>query len=91
MSDQKIHIQAHTGSDGIVHLDMDIPTGIVNQDIQLTVSYKASSEKTSQLHNDDLKEILEDVKPASHLAQYAGTITLTEDPLIFQKRIRSEW
>jgi hypothetical protein len=89
MSDQEIHIQAHTGSDGIVHLDIDIPTGIVNQDIQLTVSYQASSEKI--LHNDNLKGILEDVKPASHLAQYAGTITLTEDPLIFQKRIRSEW
>jgi hypothetical protein len=89
MSEQEIHIQAHTGFDGTVHLDMDIATGIVNQNIQLTVSYKASSEKTS--HNNDLKKILEDVKPASNLGQYAGTITLTEDPLIFQKRIRSEW
>lgn len=89
MSDQEIHIQAHTDSDGIVHLDIDIPTGIINQDIQLTVSYKAPSEKTS--HKNDLSGILENVKPASRLTQYARTITLTEDPLIFQERIRSEW
>ncbi len=87
MSDQEIHIQAHTGSDGMVHLD--IPTGIINQDIQLTVSYEASEEKISQ--EDDLKEILDDIKPASRLSKYAGTLTLTEDPLTFQKNIRSEW
>jgi predicted regulator of amino acid metabolism with ACT domain len=91
MSDQEIRIQAHTGSDGMVHLEMDIPTGIINQDIQLTVSYKTSAEEISQIsHKDNLKEIVENVKPASRLAQYAGTITLTEDPLIFQERIRSE-
>jgi hypothetical protein len=33
----------------------------------------------------------EDAKPASHLAQYAGTISLTEDPLVFQERMRREW
>ncbi|MGB5710252.1 MAG: hypothetical protein WBM44_04995 [Waterburya sp.] len=89
MSDQEIHIQAHTGSDGMVHLDMDIPTGIINQDVQLTVSYEASGEEIPQEH--DLNEILRDIKPATSLAQYAGAITLSEDPLTFQERIRSEW
>ena len=89
MSEQEIYIQTHTGSDGMVHLDMDIPTGIINQDIQLTVSYKVSGDGT--LPKNHLKKILENAKPASRLAQYAGTITLTEDPLVFQERIRSEW
>lgn len=89
MSDQEIHIQAHTGSDGMIHLDMNIATGIINQDIQLTISYEASEDELSQ--EDDLKEIMGNVKPASGLAKYAGTVTLSEDPLSFQKRIRSEW
>jgi hypothetical protein len=89
MSDQEIQIQAHTGLDGMVHLDMDIPTGMIDQDIKLTVSYTISEKGTPQ--ENDLKKILEDAKPASRLAQYAGTITLTEDPLIFQERLRSEW
>lgn len=38
MSDQEIHIQVHTGSDGMVHLD--IPTGIINEDIELKVSFE---------------------------------------------------
>ena len=38
MSDQKLHIQAHTGSDGMVHLD--ISTGIINKDIELEVSFE---------------------------------------------------
>lgn len=42
MSDE-IHIQTHTGSDGIVHLD--IPLGIADQDIDLTVSYSISEPK----------------------------------------------
>jgi hypothetical protein len=87
MSNQEIHIQAHTGSDGMVHLD--IPTGIIDQDIQLVVSYQTSDLGASQ--ENDLKKILETAKPASCLAQYAGIITLTEDSLVFQERIRSEW
>ena len=89
MSNQEILIEAHTGADGVVHLDMDIATGIIDQDIQLTVSYESSEKETSP--EDDLKEILLDVKPATSLAKYAGTVTLTEDPLTFQERIRSEW
>ena len=89
MSDREIHIQAHTDFDGVVHLDLDILTDIINQDIQLTVSYKSSKEKT--LRENKLQEILGEVKPASHLTQYAGTIKLEEDALSFQKRIRSEW
>jgi hypothetical protein len=89
MSDQEIHIQTHTGSDGIVHLDMDIPTGAIDRDIQLTVSYKISAPDASP--ENDLQKILANAKPASDLAQYAGIITLTEDPLAFQERIRSEW
>lgn len=89
MSDQEIHIQAHTGSDGMVHLDMDIPTGMIDQDIELTVSYKTYPPKTSPAN--DLEELLENAKPASRLEQYAGTITLTEEPLLFQERMRREW
>ncbi|ELS02735.1 hypothetical protein Xen7305DRAFT_00024530 [Xenococcus sp. PCC 7305] len=89
MSDHEICIQAHTGSDGMVHLDMEIPTGIINQDIQLTVSYEAAEAENSR--EDDFKELIEDVKPASSLDKYAGTVTLSEDPLTFQERMRSEW
>jgi hypothetical protein len=89
MSDRKIHIQAHTSSDGVVHLNMDIFTGEIDRDIELIVSYKIFEEVTSQ--EDDLKELLDSVKPASRLDRYAGAITLTEDPLSFQERIRSEW
>lgn len=37
MAEREIHIQAHTNTDGIVHLD--IPTGIADRDIQLTISF----------------------------------------------------
>lgn len=49
MSRQKIEISAHTDAEGIVHLDL--PTGIVNRDIQLTVSFtvEPTSEKTKQM------------------------------------------
>ncbi len=50
MSDREIHIQTNTGSDGIAHLD--IPLGIADQDINLTVSYSAS-ESQSKLPNVD--------------------------------------
>ncbi|MEM7557229.1 MAG: hypothetical protein AAF378_24705, partial [Cyanobacteria bacterium P01_A01_bin.84] len=89
MPEQKIHIKAHTGSDGIVHLDREISTGIIDRDVQLTVSYEASATEIEQ--QNDLQEILGEIKPPSQLNQYAGTINLSEDPLTFQKRIRSEW
>lgn len=92
MSEREIQIQAHTGFDGVVHLDLDILTDIINQDIQLTVSYKASQDKTlREIRENKLQEILGEVKPARDLTQYAGTIRLKEDALTFQKRIRSEW
>ena len=50
MSEQEIHIQTHIGSDGIAHLD--IPLGIVDQDIDLTVSY-ALSEPEPEMPNVD--------------------------------------
>ena len=87
MSNQEIQIQVHTGSDGIVHLD--IPTGLINQDIQLKVSFVTTKQISSQ--DEELKEIFANAKPASNLAEYAGTLTLTEDPLTFQENIRSEW
>lgn len=89
MSEQKIYIKAHTDSDGIIHLDREISTGIIDQDVQLTVSYEASSTEIEQ--QNDLKEILGEIKPPSQLDQYAETVNLSEDPLTFQKRIRSEW
>ncbi len=87
MSDQEIHIKVHTDSNGMVHLDL--PTGIINQDIQLTVSYETAEKAIAQ--DNDLKEILDEIKPASSLSKYAGTLNLTEDPLTFQENIRSEW
>jgi hypothetical protein len=30
-------------------------------------------------------------KPATDLSQYRGVISLSEDPLIYQQRIRDEW
>lgn len=89
MPEQKIIIQAHTGSDGMINLAMDIATGIINQDIQLTVSYEISEKET--VPEDKFIDVVENIKPASNLAQYRKTITLNEDPLSFQERIRSEW
>ena len=89
MPDQEISVSAHTGYDGTVHLDMELTTSIINQDIQITVSYKESQELT--LLEDDFQEILGEVQPASRLDKHAGSIALKEDPLTFQKRIRSEW
>ena len=87
MSNQEIHIQTHTGSDGMVHLD--IPTGIIDRDIELKISFATPEQDLPQ--DRELEEILAHAKPASNLAEYAGTITLTQDPLTFQKNIRSEW
>ncbi len=87
MSNQEIEIQAQTGSDGMVHLD--IPTGLINQDIQLKVSF-TTPEPDLPL-DEELQYIFANAKPASNLAEYAGSLTLTEDPLTFQKNIRSEW
>lgn len=48
MSNQEIHISAHTNEEGIVKID--VPTGIANRDIQLVVSFKAveKSARTSE-------------------------------------------
>ena len=46
MSNQEIHIQVHTGSDGMVHLD--IPTGIINEDIELKVSFQTLEQTITQ-------------------------------------------
>ncbi len=89
MQEQKIYIKAHTDSNGIVHLDREISTGIIDRDVQLTVSYEASPTEIEQ--QNDPKKILGEIKPPSQLNQYAGTINLIEDPLTFQQRIRSEW
>ena len=87
MPNQEIQIQVHTDSDGMIHLD--IPTDLVNQDILLKVSF--ATPEFSLPQDEELREILAHAKPASNLAEYAGTLTLTEDPLTFQKNIRSEW
>ena len=84
MSEREIHIQTHTNDDGIVHLKL--PVGIVNQDIDLTVSYSISTQEDLEL-----AEIIANAKPASDLADYRGTLELTEDPVAFQQRIRHEW
>ena len=89
MSEQKIYIKAHTDSDGIVHLDREISTNIIDRDVQLTISYEASPTEIEK--QNDLQEILGEIKPPSQLDQYAGTINLREDPLTFQQLIRSEW
>jgi hypothetical protein len=57
-------------------------------------SPQASSDKLSEPpkpQGNDLGGILENAKPASDLERYAGTIALTEDPLVFQERMRREW
>ena len=87
MPNQEIQIQVHTDSDGMIHLD--IPTDLINQDIQLKISFETTQPSLSQ--DEELQEILAHAKPASNLAEYAGTLTLTEDPLTFQENIRSEW
>jgi hypothetical protein len=54
----------------------------------------ALSDKTTEPQTpqeDDLDGILKNAKPATNLAEYAGIITLTEDPLVFQERMRREW
>jgi hypothetical protein len=40
MIKREIQIQVHTNTDGIIHLD--IPTGIADRDIQLTISFSTS-------------------------------------------------
>lgn len=87
MPNQEIHIHTHTGIDGIVHLD--IPVGVVNQDIDLTISY-STPEKASPV-DPELAEILAQAKPASDLSEHCGTVDLVEDPLAYQQRIRNEW
>ena len=87
MPNQEIQIQVHTDSDGIIHLD--IPTDLINKDILLKVSFETTEPSFSQ--DEELQEILAHAKPASNLAEYAGTLTLTEDPLSFQENIRNEW
>ena len=84
MPDREIHIHTHTNDDGIVHLEL--PVGIVDRDIDLTVSYSISTQEDLEL-----AEILTYAKPASDLADCRGTLELTEDPLAFQQRIRDEW
>jgi hypothetical protein len=59
------------------------------QELPPALSDKTTEPPTPQ--EDDLGGILKNAKPATNLAEYAGTITLTEDPLAFQERIRSEW
>ncbi len=59
------------------------------RDIELKISFATPEQDLPQ--DRELEEILAHAKPASNLAEYAGTITLTEDPLTFQKNIRSEW
>ncbi len=87
MPNQEIQIQVHTDSDGMIHLD--IPTDQIDRDLQLKVSFTTPEPSLSQ--DEELQEILANAQPASNLADYAGALTLTEDPLIFQKNIRSEW
>ncbi|MEO0834451.1 MAG: hypothetical protein AAFY16_00320 [Cyanobacteria bacterium J06642_3] len=87
MSDKEIHIHTQTGADGMLHLD--IPVGIVNENLEVTVSY--STLKRDDTADAELAEILANAKPASDLSESCGTITLTEDPLIFQQNIRNEW
>lgn len=47
MSNQKIRISAHTNDDGIAQVN--IPTGITNQDIQLIVSIVAPDQESTQI------------------------------------------
>ncbi|ELS01215.1 hypothetical protein Xen7305DRAFT_00009170 [Xenococcus sp. PCC 7305] len=84
---QEIQIQVHTDSDGMIHLD--IPTDLIDQDLQLKVSFATPKPKSPQ--DEELQEILANAKPTSNLAEYAGKLNLTEDPLTFQENIRSEW
>lgn len=87
MPNQEIQIQVHTDSEGMIHLD--IPTDQIERDILLKISFEATESSFSQ--DEELQEILANAKPASNLAEYAGTLNLTEDPLTFQENIRSEW
>lgn len=87
MPNQEIQIQVHTDSEGMIHLD--IPTDQIDRDLQLKVSFTTPKPSLSQ--DEELQEILANAKPASNLAEYAGTLILTEDPLTFQENIRSEW
>lgn len=54
---------------------------------QLQQMYYEASKEKEETEN---VPILEEMKPPSNLAQYSGTVTLSEDPLTFQARIRSE-
>ncbi len=46
MSHQEINISAHTNEKGIVNLN--IPTGIIDRDIQLKVSFEVVEQVTAQ-------------------------------------------
>lgn len=46
MSHQEISISAHTNEEGIVSLN--IPTGIINSDVQLKVSFEIMGQETAQ-------------------------------------------
>ena len=47
MSHQEINISAHTNEEGIVNLH--IPTGIIDRDIQLKVSFEITEQATVQI------------------------------------------
>ncbi|MEL6441706.1 MAG: hypothetical protein AAFQ80_20940 [Cyanobacteria bacterium J06621_8] len=87
MSQQKIHVHTHTGKDGMVHLD--IPLGVVNQDVDLIISYATTDESSPA--DEELAEILAQAKPSSDLSEYRGTVNLTEEPLAYQQKVRDEW
>ncbi|MEM8718845.1 MAG: hypothetical protein AAGE84_05990 [Cyanobacteria bacterium P01_G01_bin.39] len=91
MSEQELYIQAHTGSDGIAHIDIDIPTGIVDQDIEVTVSYSTLKDSSLNSKDVELEQVLANAKPAIDMSKFCGVIRLTEDPLEYQRRIRDEW
>ena len=48
MSHQEINISAHTNEEGIVSLN--IPTGVIDRDVQLKVSFEVVEQATAQKH-----------------------------------------
>lgn len=80
MSEQEIHIHTHTGSDGIAHIhNLDIPVGIANQDIDITISYSAieANQKAKRIPGIDkgrfvVPDEFDDPLPADIMSAFEG-------------------
>ena len=75
MPNKEIQIQVQTDSEGMINLN--IPTDLINQDLQLKISFEPTEAHIIQ--DEELESILAKAKPASDLADYCGKLRTTKN------------